>query len=126
MVMELERVLRSAYEAFDRKDFTSALDHVSVDVQAVDELLRHWIRGRAALADNLRETAEMMDDFRTEISDIHEAVLGDAGWLTCWIEQDYTMDGQHHHVVAPTSVVFRHEDGAWRICLLHSVALSEL
>jgi ketosteroid isomerase-like protein len=123
--MELETVLRSAYEAFDRKDLTTALEYVTAEVQAVDELTRHWIRGRAELADNLREAAESMDDFRTEIGDVRETVLGDVGWVTCWIEQDYTMDGRHHHVAAPTSVVFRREDGRWRMCLLHSVALPD-
>jgi ketosteroid isomerase-like protein len=107
MAVEIETVLRSAYEAFDRKDFTAALEYVTADVQAVDELTRHWIRGRAELADILRETAETMDGFRTEIGDVRETVLGDVGWITCWIEQDYTMDGQHHHVAAPTSVMFR-------------------
>jgi ketosteroid isomerase-like protein len=125
MTMELETVLRSAYQAFDRKDFATALEYVTADVQVVDELTRHWIRGREELADNLIESGRIMDDFRTQIGDVHETVLSDVGWVTCWIEQDYTMDGQPHHVAAPTSVVFRREDGEWRMCLLHSVALSE-
>jgi ketosteroid isomerase-like protein len=123
MATELETVLRSAYEAFDRKDFATALEYVTADVQAVDELTRHWLRGREELADYLAETERTTDGFRTEIGDVHETVLGDVGWVTCWIEQDYTMDGERHHVAAPTSVVFRREDGEWRMCLLHSVAL---
>jgi ketosteroid isomerase-like protein len=125
MATELETVLRSAYEAFDRKNFATALEYVTADVEAVDELTRRWLRGREELADNLSETEQSMDGFRTEISDVHETVLGDVGWVTCWIEQDYSMDGQRHHVAAPTSVVFRREDAEWRMCLLHSVALSE-
>jgi ketosteroid isomerase-like protein len=125
MATELETVLRSAYEAFDRKDYTRALEYVTADIQAVDELTRHWLRGRDELADNLSETGRTMDGFRTEIGDVHETVLGGVGWVTCWIEQDYTMDGVRHHIAAPTSVVFRREDGEWRMCLLHSVALSE-
>jgi ketosteroid isomerase-like protein len=53
------------------------------------------------------------------------AVWGDVGLVTFALEQSYTMDGQKQTREAPTSIVFRRQDGDWRIELIHSVPLPE-
>jgi hypothetical protein len=52
-------------------------------------------------------------------------VWGDVGLLTCWLDQAYTLDGEPQQISAPTSVVLRQIDGAWRIALIHTVPLPE-
>jgi ketosteroid isomerase-like protein len=59
------------------------------------------------------------------MKDVHEVVWGDAGFLTFWLEQDYTLDGTRHHISAPTSVALRREGGHWKVVLFHSVPLPE-
>ena len=49
---------------------------------------------------------------------------GDTGVLTRWLDQDYTMDGSPQHVSAPTRIVFRLEDGEWKLALFHSIPLT--
>jgi ketosteroid isomerase-like protein len=64
-------------------------------------------------------------DIHTVISDVRETIVGDVGWVTCWLEQDATVEGERSHVVGPASLVFRREDGVWLISLFHSVALPQ-
>jgi ketosteroid isomerase-like protein len=66
---------------------------------------------------------KMVGDVHTTISDVHEPGLGDIGLMTCWIEQDYTLEGKRQHVSAPTTLAFRRESGEWKILLFHSVPL---
>jgi ketosteroid isomerase-like protein len=45
--------------------------------------------------------------------------------LTCWLNQDYTLEGSAQHVSAPTTIVFRRVDGEWKLALFHSIPLPE-
>ena len=45
--------------------------------------------------------------------------------MTCWLEQNDVLDGQVQHVSAPTSMMFRREDGTWKAVLIHSIPLPE-
>ena len=65
----------------------------------------------------------MVTGIKTVVSDGNETIDGDTGLLTCWIEQDYTVEGASQHVSAPTTVVFKREGGAWRFSLFHSIPL---
>jgi hypothetical protein len=56
---------------------------------------------------------------------VHEVVWGDVGLVTFWLEQDYNLEGQRHHISAPTSAVLRWEDEAWKVAVFHSVPLHE-
>jgi len=124
MAGELEAVVRTMFSRFDAKDYAAALQTVSQEVQAVDEISRHWMRGHDDLRQYMAQLEQAVTDVRSEIGDVHETVLGDIGLVTCWLEQDYTLEGERTHVSAPTSVVLRREDGAWRITLFHSVPLA--
>ena len=59
------------------------------------------------------------------ISDVHEEVHGDVGIVTCWLEQDYVIDRQPHHVSAPTTAVLRRDGDRWRFALFRSIPLAE-
>jgi ketosteroid isomerase-like protein len=56
---------------------------------------------------------------------VEERVWGDTGVLTCWLDQDYTMDGKAQHVSAPTTIVFRREGVEWKLALFHSIPLPD-
>ena len=124
MAAELEAVVREMFSRFDERDFEGALKTVASDVQAVDEISRHWLRGHGELREYMDQLAQAVEDVSSEVSDVHETVLGDVGMVTCWLEQDYTLESQRTHVSAPTSVVLRREAGEWRITLFHSVPLA--
>ena len=123
MAGELEAVVRELFAAFDRKDFAAALRAVTDDVQGVDELSRRWMRGRAEVEAHTRQLEGAIADIHSELRDLHETTWGNAGVVTCWLEQDYTFQGQRQHVSAPTSAVFRREGGSWRIVLFQSIPL---
>jgi ketosteroid isomerase-like protein len=120
---ELETATRRFLDSVDRKDAEAIIRAGAKDVQGVDEISRHWMRGIDEFGTYIRQLVKMVDDVHTTISDGHETVQGDMGLMTCWMEQDYTLEGKPQHVSAPTTVAFRRESGAWKILLFHSVPL---
>jgi ketosteroid isomerase-like protein len=125
MAGPLETVVRQMFTAFDSKNFRDAMRMFADDAQAVDEMTRKWIRGHKGIADYLAQLEPVIDDIRTEVEDVHEKVWDAVGLVTCWIEQDYTLEGKAQHVSSPTTVLLRRESSAWRIALVHAVALPD-
>ena len=119
----LETATRQYFDFVDRKDAEAIIQAGTEDIQAVDEISRRWMRGINELGAYIRQVVKMVEDVHTSISNIHETLLGDIGILTCWIEQDYTLEGKAQHVSAPTTVAFRRESGAWKVVLFHSLPL---
>jgi ketosteroid isomerase-like protein len=122
---ELESMARDLFDALDRKEFDRIVGASSEDVQGVDEISRGWLRGRAAMETYLQSLGEQVSNIRSTLSDIHTTELGDVGVITFVLDQEYDMGGQHATIRAPTSLVVRRQDGAWRLALLHSVPLAE-
>jgi ketosteroid isomerase-like protein len=123
MAGELESLTRQYFEALDRKDAESIIRMSSDDAQGVDEISRRWLRGIGELGDYLKGLVAMVDEIQSTISAAHEIAWGDTGLVTCWLEQDYKLDGNQEHVSAPTTVVCRRQDGAWKVALFHSIPL---
>ena len=82
------------------------------------------MRGADALEAYFQEMMPMVDDIQSTVSDVHETVQGDIGFVTCWLEQDYTLEGNPTHVSAPTTLAFRRDGDAWKILLIHTVPLT--
>ena len=101
------------------------LGHFSREPQGIDELSREWMRGRDAMAAYIRGMLSQVKDVKSEIRDFHEVIVGDLGLATFWLEQEYTLGGEKHHVSAPSSAVLQLEDGEWKIVLFHSIPLPE-
>ena len=120
----LETVTRQLFDSLDRKDTDAILRSSAKDVQAVDEISRHWQRGIDALGSYFRQAIGMVDDIHSTLNDVHESVQGDIGFVTCWLEQDYTLEGKRTHVSAPTTVAFRRDGDGWKIILIHTVPMS--
>ena len=120
---ELETATRQLFEALDRKDAEAIKRTATEDIQTVDEISRQWQRGVEAMDSYLRKAMQMVDDVQSAISDVHETTFGDAGWVTCWLEQDYTLEGKRTHVSAPTTVAFKRERDGWKTILIHTVPM---
>ena len=119
----LETATRQLFDALDRKDTETVIRSAAKDVQAVDELSRRWQRGVDALGSYFRQAMGTVDDIQSTLNDVHETVQGDSGLVTCWLEQDYTLQGKRTHVSAPITVAFRRESDGWKIVLIHTVPL---
>ena len=123
MAGELEALTRELFGALDRKDAEAVIRAAAKDVQGVDEISRKWMRGRDAIGTYFRETIGLVEDIHSTIGDVHETVQGDVGFVTCWLEQDYTLAGKWTHVSAPTTIAYRRESNQWKILLIHTVPL---
>lgn len=95
----------------------------AADVQGVDELSRRWMRGVGEVGEYLRRLPETVAELHSTIGDMHETMMGDAAIVTCWLDQDYRLDGAPPHVSGPATVALRREDGEWRITLFHFIPL---
>jgi len=123
MAGQLEAVVREMFGALDRLDADGVIRTGAKDMQGIDEISRRWMRGLDEVGDFVRQMVTMVSDVRSSINDVNETVIGDVGIVTCWLEQDYVIDGTPQHVSAPTTLLFRREDGAWKILLFHSLPL---
>lgn len=123
MAGALQQVLERMFAALDRADPDGMVTEAHPDFQALDEISRNWIRGRDSVREYVRGMLGQVRDVRSELRDVQEETWGDAGVLTCWLEQDYTLEEERHHISAPTSVSFRREDGAWKMVAFHSAPL---
>lgn len=123
MAGDLEAVTRQMLDALDRSDADGMIRTGAEDIQGVDEISRRWMRGMGEVGGYIRELTGMVQDVHSTIRDVHETTWGDAGILTCWLDQDYVLDGADQHISAPSTLVFRRVGGAWKIVLFHSIPL---
>jgi ketosteroid isomerase-like protein len=122
---DMELMARDLFDALDRKEFDRIVGMSTDDVQGVDEISRGWLRGRRAMETYLKSLGEQVSNVRSTLKDIHTMELGDVAIVTFVLDQEYDMGGHHASIHAPTSIVARRVDGAWRLALLHSVPLAE-
>jgi ketosteroid isomerase-like protein len=121
----LEEHARRVFAAIDAMDIAAMSAMITDDAQGVDEISRAWIRGRAALEDYFGQIEGAVEEVRSQVKDIHVSEWGDAGTVTCVLEQTYRMQGREQRITAPTSLAFRREGGEWKIAVFHSVPLPE-
>jgi uncharacterized protein (TIGR02246 family) len=125
MAGELEQVANDLMAALDSKDLDRMVESIGEDAQGVDEISRRWLRGRGEVDSYLRQMTGAVSGVRSELRDAEERVWGDVGVVTCWLEQDYTFEGDAQHISAPTTIVLRREGGDWKVVLFHSIPLPE-
>lgn len=123
MAGELEAVVRGMFDALDRGDAASVGEDIASDAQGIDEISRRWMRGSDEVRGYASQLSEQAKDVHSELVDVHATIWGDVGLLTCWLEQDYTFEGERQHISAPTTVVLRRDSGAWKFALFHSAPL---
>jgi uncharacterized protein (TIGR02246 family) len=122
-----EAVVKALFGALDEVDVDTVEALFGADPQGVDELSGGWRRGRAALHEYLATVKSSgMADLRSTVSDLRLDDWGETAIATFVVDQTYSIDGDVRQIHAPTTIVLRREDGAWRIALVHSVPLAEL
>jgi ketosteroid isomerase-like protein len=122
---ELTNVATDFFAALDALDADRMTEMLTGDVQTVDEISRRWLRSRGDVDNQLREVVTTVTDVRTQLRDAEERIWGETGLVTCWIDQDYTMNGTQQHISAPTTLILRRDGGAWKLVLWHSIPLPE-
>jgi ketosteroid isomerase-like protein len=125
MATELAGIVRELFDDLDHQDFDAVVDRTAPDVQTVEEITRRWMRSRDEVRDYFAQLKPIMSDIKSQLTDIHEISWGDTGLVTCWLEQRYVLDGEVQHISAPTTMMFRREDGNWKAVLMHSIPLPE-
>jgi ketosteroid isomerase-like protein len=125
MAGQLEDVAREFLSALDALDVDRLISMTTEDAQGVDEVSRRWMRGRAELDRYLRQLTGAITDVRTELRDPTERVWGETGVLTCWLDQQYTIEGRSQRISAPTTIVFRRVGDEWHLALFHSIPLPD-
>lgn len=125
MASKLEAAMKEMFDTLGRDDPEEMIGHFSAEPQGIDELSREWMRGRDAMEAYIRGMLSQVKDVKSEMRDFHEVIVGDIGLATFWLEQEYTLGGERHHISAPSSAVLRKEGGAWRIVLFHSIPLPD-
>ncbi len=121
----LTELARELFTHLDKQDFDWMLDRTSDDVQGVDEISRSWMRGRSAMAKYFDDLRGKIANIESTLRDIQTLDWDHTGVVTGTLEQTYTLDGHLERIVAPTTIIFRQEAGAWKIALVHSVPLAE-
>jgi ketosteroid isomerase-like protein len=122
---DLRNVATDFFAALDALDADRMKEMLTGDVQSVDEISRRWLRGRGDVDNYLREVITAVSHVETQLRDAEERIWGETGVLTCWIDQDYTMNGTPQHISAPTTLILRRDGGAWKLVLWHSIPLPE-
>jgi ketosteroid isomerase-like protein len=125
MAGELASLLKTMMSNYEKMDFEALMRDAAHDVQAVDEISKSWLRTRQDMSSYFEKVGPAISSIKTELTDIHETIVGDMGFVTAWLEQTYTFDGEKQHLSAPTTVVFRREEGTWKFTLFHSIPLPD-
>lgn len=119
----LESVVREVMTAFDRQEYAVLIGKLAPDAQGIDEISRRWLRDAGEIDAYFKQLEGSVTEISTTLSDLREEAWGDAGLVTGWLEQDYTLEGERQHVSSPITVVLRRVDDDWRIALLHAIPL---
>lgn len=123
---ELEALVRRLLERFDDLDMEAIAELMADDVQGVDEISRAWLRGKSNIEGYFAQLGEMgVSDVKSSPDDFHATSWGDAGVVTLMVDQTYSAGGEHVHIVAPMTVVFRRDGGQWKIVLVAAVPLPD-
>ncbi len=121
MSNDLKNVVIDLFAAFDKLDIESVIDKLSDDIEQVDELTQKWSRGKANSVAAFNGLAGMVSEIKSELCDFGVITSSDMSIVTCTLHQSYTYEGNPISIVAPTTVAFRQEGGAWKIVLIHTV-----
>ncbi|MGH8268488.1 MAG: YybH family protein [Steroidobacteraceae bacterium] len=123
LTVELGPEVKRVLELLDTMDVGGLAALFTEDAQAVDEISGGWTRGRAALDTYFERLEGTVTDVRSELSDLHTTTWGQVGLATFVLDQTYKMNGQEQSLSAPTSIVFRRQEDAWKVALVHSVPI---
>ena len=120
----LAEQVQQLFVLIDSLDFERVAEHLADDVQAVDELSGGWRRGRDAFEEYYDELKGSVESIESRLCEFDVAQWGETGLVTFQLDQRYRLGGETHEIHAPSSIVFRCDNGGWKIALIHSVPLA--
>lgn len=120
-----EATVREMFERFDAMDMDAVQDLMTDDVRGIDEISRRWLRGRDGVREYFDQIQGVVTDIRSEMREVIETVYGDTAIVTCWLEQDYRLEGEPVHVSSPVTMVLRRVEDRWLIALAHAVPMPD-
>ena len=88
-------VVRELFDAVDQLDFDRMLSTIAEDAQSVEETSKRWLRSKEEIGEHFEELEGAVSEVRSELRDIDQQVWGDCALVTCWLEQEYRLAGQH-------------------------------
>jgi len=124
MTQAPQQLVIDTFKDLDALDFESLFTKLADDIETVDELTQNWNRGRAAVEATFEALRGVISDIKSEVSDLNVITMGDSAVVTCVLKQSYLLDGDHVSIVSPTTCVLRHENGAWKFVVIHSIPLA--
>jgi SnoaL-like domain len=125
MITELESIVTKMFEDLDNLDVAGVISVFADQVQWVDEFTRKWTRGsKDSLETFFSNAVKAISTMESKPSDFHTVVNGDSGFVTFFLTQTYTYEGNDVALEAPTTIAFVREGGAWKVSMLHSIPLS--
>lgn len=120
MSSEMRAIVEAAYAAVDRADADGLLALCADDVEMADEVGRRWLRGRVAVAEQVRRELAEIPGITSEVRDLEAREIGEVAIVTYAVTQRYRDAGRAVVVDGPGTVVLRRVHGAWRIALIQS------
>lgn len=105
----------------DAKDDAGLLDLMTEDAQVVDEITRHWHRGRHEIGAALRMIFSQLSDIQSSAEDVHVTRWADVEVETFILHQAYDQDGAPCRVVSPTCLIWRRTSAGWKLALMQSI-----
>jgi ketosteroid isomerase-like protein len=121
MSEDFKKIVIEMFKSLDSLDTEAVVKNFSDDVEQVDELTQKWSRGKAICVAAISGMMTSVTDIKSQVSDLNVISSSDMAVVTCTLNQSYTFDGKSSSIVAPTTIAFRLESGAWKVVLLHSV-----
>lgn len=121
MSEDFKKIVIEMFKSLDNLDSEGVVKYFSDDVEQVDELAQKWLRGKAICVAAIKGMMTSVTDIKSQVSDISVITSSDMALVTCTLNQSYTFEGKSTSIVAPTTIAFRLENGAWRAVLLHTV-----
>ena len=96
----------------------------AADAQGTSELTRGWVRGQSILAQHIAAELPRITDLHLVIEDYAIRRWGAVEVETFLLRQLFIFDGEQGESCAPTTLIWHQEGDAWKLALVHSVALA--
>lgn len=120
------QVLDDLFAALDQRDPESILSVMSAEIVMVDEISRCWLRGKDAVAGQIKAVLAATDSVQSRLSDLQIQPLGPQAMLaTGWLDQTYVLDGVEQTITAPLSACLQAHAASWLVTSLHAIPLME-
>lgn len=118
-----QETIAQILQGIDTGDIDQVMAAYTEDAAGIDEISRGWMRGRDQIADYTANLLAELSDCTSQLTDVHEAVIGDMAVVTAVLTQNYVWSGEAQSVEMPATFVLRREDGEWRVMLFHALPI---